>query len=45
MNTAFLLGSACSFIPSLCFEVVFTGGALLGEGLGVTELIIFSSSV
>lgn len=41
MNPVFLLGSVCSFIPFLCFEVAFTDGALLGDGLRVTELIFF----
>lgn len=42
MNTVFLLGSARSFIPFLCSEVPVTNGALLGDHLGVTELILFS---
>lgn len=40
MNIAFLLESACSFIPFLGFEMAFTGG-VLGDGLRVPELIAF----
>lgn len=43
MNTVFLLGSACAFIPFSCFEMAFTEGALLGDGLPKTELIFLAA--